>query len=94
MCLNVRYGDYSSGQQIITYNCDGGATGNEKFYLLPCSTSGACGASYGLIEPVGAYPSRHVCLNIAGGFGLGHNIILYDCEGYYTNELFSLPGWP
>ena len=87
MCMNVTAYKYSSGTQILAYNCDnshGGVTPNEKFYI-------SCYGSWCVIKPVG---NPSLCLNVAGGNGQGHNVILYACNGGYTNEQFTINKWP
>lgn len=79
LCMNIKDNDYASGTPVIAYRCNPSApTGNELFFIHAWP-----GGYY--IQPV---DDTALCLNVQGGFGQGHPIILYGCSVEYSNEKF------
>jgi hypothetical protein len=81
MCMNVDRRDYASGTQIIAYNCDSGFTDNEWFTMHQDPNA----QNNWTITPTYEASGANLCLNVAGGFGNGNNIILYSCGPPATN---------
>jgi hypothetical protein len=86
MCLNVSDSSYEATTPILAYQCNSGPSGNELF-RRPENTPdpnwflGGFEASY--IVPAGDYS---LCLNVSGGLGKNHKVILYGCSGSDENE--------
>jgi len=85
MCMNVTNNKYSSGTIIQTWNCNNGYTNNDWFTWY-CNALVMKGC---WIEPTYEPAGANLCFNVAGGFGTGHNIILYSCNLGYANEEFN-----
>lgn len=73
MCANVQGYNYSSGVQVIAYNCDQVVTSNEWF-RRPENTPDPYASGWSYIVPYGNYS---LTLNVWGGLGQGHAVKLY-----------------
>jgi hypothetical protein len=85
MCLNVEDGDYVSGEHLLAYPCDTSVASNDQWRRPENTPIGSTGYDY--LVPAGDY---NLCVNVSGGLGSGHLMILYACSAV-SNEEF-IPG--
>jgi hypothetical protein len=79
LCMNVKGNVYAAGTPVIAYGCNpSNPAGNELWIIHPWP-----GGYY-----IQAVNDTALCLNIKGGFGQGHPVILYGCNTAYNNEVF------
>jgi hypothetical protein len=86
MCLNVEDADYVSGEDLLAYQCNTSVSGNEQWRRPENTPDGDTGYDY--LVPAGDY---NLCVNVAGGLGVGHLMILYACNTQ-DNEEFIVGG--
>ncbi|MBT2408498.1 MULTISPECIES: RICIN domain-containing protein [unclassified Streptomyces] len=79
-CLNVQGAGNVNGTQVIQYTC--GNADNELWKFVPK------GIGYQIVVK-----SSNKCLNVAGGVGVGYNIIQYDCTSQGVANDVWLPVW-
>ncbi|MEE4543869.1 RICIN domain-containing protein [Streptomyces sp. V4-01] len=79
-CLNVSGGGSANGTQVIQYTC--GSADNELWKFVPK------GIGYQVVVK-----SSDKCLNVAGGVGVGYNLIQYDCTAQGAPNDVWLPVW-
>jgi hypothetical protein len=77
-CLNVRGGGTANRTPVIQYTC--GNSANELWRFVPK------GIGYQIVVK-----SSHKCLNVAGGAGVGHALIQYDCTRHGAPNDVWLP---
>jgi hypothetical protein len=88
MCLNVSNSDYAPGTQLLAYQCNGGPSNNELFRQpahTPDSNWYMGGDEADYIVPAGNYS---LCLNVSGGLGKGHHVILYGQNSQNNEAMF------
>ncbi|MFB8351806.1 RICIN domain-containing protein [Streptomyces niveus] len=79
-CLNVAGSGTANGTQVIQYTC--GNADNELWRFVPK------GIGYQIVVK-----SSNKCLNVAGGLGVGNNLIQYDCTAQGAPNDVWLPVW-
>lgn len=87
MCLNVSNGSYTSGTHILAWPCNTVVTGNEQ-WRRPENTPDPNFSGFSYLVPAGNY---NLCVNVAGGLGSGHDMILFACNAQ-DNEGFGITG--
>ncbi|WP_234343534.1 RICIN domain-containing protein [Streptomyces sp. NRRL F-5123] len=79
-CVNVAGGGTANGTEVIQYTC--GTAPNELWRFVPA------GIGYQVVDK-----SANKCLNVAGGLGIGHLLIQYDCTVPGAPNDVWLPVW-
>lgn len=79
-CLNVNGSGSANGTLVIQYDC--GSADNELWKFVPK------GIGYQVVVK-----SSGKCLNVAGGVGVGNNLIQYDCTSQGVANDVWLPVW-
>jgi ricin-type beta-trefoil lectin protein len=87
MCLNVSGGNFTSGTHLVAWPCNTVVTGNEQ-WRRPENTPDPNFSGFSYLVPAGNF---NLCVNVAGGFGSGHLMILFACNAQ-PNEGFGITG--
>ena len=88
-CLNVSNARYQSGTDLLLYPCNpDNPPLNEQFREWINTPDGHYPQAFYLV-PAGDW---NLCLNVSGGLGAGHRIILYSCNSQ-NNEAFYFPDY-
>lgn len=84
MCFNIQGAHYTSGTNVLAWPCNNVVTANEQF-RRPENTRDPSGGFY--IVPAGNF---NLTLNVKGGFGDRHNIVLFTQNNDANSEWFFL----
>ena len=87
MCLNVDNASYTSGTHLLAWPCNTVVAGNEQ-WRRPENTPDTNYSGFFYLVPAGDW---NLCANVAGGLGIGHQLVLYSCNAQ-DNEAFGVAG--
>lgn len=89
MCLNVKGAVYQAGTPLLAWPCNNTVTANEQFREPQNTLDPYYSLGY-YIVPAGNY---NLCLNVQGGVGAGHAVILWPCNNQ-VNEAWTPVPYP